>query len=433
MTIKRPNRKAARDPMRIYHALMKTPGWFAVITNTRFELLAANDYFYAYFECKPEDLNGRSLCEFLSDETRRGMDKAHIDRVLAEGNVWDYDARTTRPDGEGILIRWNQCALPDTEEILSVGYVLHPKADGEPQPASSLSDSETDTRIGPHPPAPPFYIVDHTAPQETNPADRPAVTEYDIRHALTNRLFLLFHQPIIHSRTKKIVGAEALVRMKHPEYGILPPVAFIPTAEATGQIVSIGEYVLDAACKKIKRWTDNGLDLFLSVNVSNQQFMHESFTETLLGAITRHDVAAERLILEITEDTTSRDTEQMRSILQTVRSMGTRISLDDFGLGFTSLRNLEKLKIDNMKIDRFFLSKAMQSGRFLAIIESIIVLAHGMNLSVTAEGVETQAQLEFLSDKSCDFLQGFLISHPLPEADFDRLLYNDPNFFRRHL
>lgn len=416
-------------PLRVIEELMHMPGLLMVITNARLELLSANDYFYEYFCCEPAALMGKALYDFLGDDRHNDMNEAHIDRVINQGHVWGYDARTTLPNGENIVIRWNQCVLPDSrDEILSVGFV----------PDARPSETEADAIMhvftqdaSPYLPDQPFFGVNQPISGEDSTI--PVVSQQEIKQALQNHAFTLYYQPYVQARTKKVVGAEALLRLNHPEHGILPPITFIPTAEQTGQIIALGEYVLDAACKKIKHWNENGLDLFMSVNISTQQFMHETFAETLLGAVTRHDVSAGRLVLEITEDTASRDLTKVRGILQTLRGIGSRISLDDFGVGFTSLRNLEMLEIDNIKIDRFFLSSALRSKRFYAIVESMIVLAHGLGMTVTAEGVEKQTQIDFLTDKSCDYLQGYLLSRPLPEQDFERLLFDNPDFYLRYM
>ena len=410
--------------------MLRMPGLLVVVTNTRFELVMANEYFYTYFDCEPAMLIGKSLYSFLSDDVSNDINESHIQQIISEGHLWDHDVHTARPDGETVLIRWNHGIIFDANRqpgILSVGVPQPPKT------AEEFPDSVSEY-------APRQYEYNRLTISSFD--DPPAgsrvpvgfsVTEAELQHAMENDEIALYYQPTVSVRSKKIAGAEALLRFNHPRYGILNPGAFIPKAEETGQIIPMGEYVIGAACKKIKRWNASGLDMFLSINISTQQFMHPSFAETLLHGITRHDVAAGRLLLEITEDTASRDPVKVQSILETLRNMGCRISLDDFGTSFTSLHYLEKLDIDNLKIDRAFLANASRNKKSFAIMSSIIVLAHGLGISVSAEGVETQDQLSFLVDNACDYLQGYLLSHPLPENDFDRLVNDNPGFYARKL
>lgn len=433
---------------RILDAFMGMPGLLVIVTNALFELQTANEYFYTYFDCVSADVTGKALFDFLGDDIHQDMNKAHIERVLAEGHVWDYDARTTRPDGETVLIRWNHTVLEGERNrplILSIGTVQPlynfneayvPNAAPESLPAAVInpqagyfSDAGHDTlnemRLPPR-------VADRSGLFAAESAC-PVMTEGDIRQAMAEGLFVLYYQPYVHARSKKIVGAEVLVRLKHPRWGVLPPGAFLPVAEETGLIIPLGEFIFDAACKKIKRWTEAGQPLFVSVNISARQFRHESFAETLLNAITRHEAAAGRLMLEITEDTVAYDLNAVQAIFRVLRGMGCHICLDDYGTGFAPLRYLEKLDIDSMKIDRTFLTNAQYNRRSYAIIESVIVLAHGLGISVTAEGVETQPQLDFLIDKACDYVQGYLLSHPLPENAFDRLLFENPGFYLRNM
>lgn len=432
------------EKAQVLDALMRMPGLFVLLTNTDFELLSANDYFYAFFDCMPSFLVGKPLYGFLSDDVNPGMNRAHIAQVIACGHVWEHIAATTRPDGEPLLVSWNQMLLSLGNHqtlILSVGI---------PQAAQALNETnhaETNHAETNHAETLPDKRPDATEPDaQAAPAQpcaaaqnaggashRLLVSEDEISAALKADAFELFYQPLIHARSKKIVGAEALLRMNHPLRGKMAPAPVVATAERTGQIIPIGQVVIHAACRKLKAWSDAGLDLTLSVNLSPRQFLHEGLPSVVLREVTLHDVSAGHLYLEIREDGISHDTEKTREILRTLRRLGCKICLDDFGTGFSSLRNLESLEIDNIKIDHCFLPSAGNNRKSYALVESIIMLAHGMGFSVTAEGVETEEQVETLLEMSCDLFQGYIFSRPMPEREFDRLLLESPGFYLRNM
>jgi EAL domain-containing protein (putative c-di-GMP-specific phosphodiesterase class I) len=419
--------KEIRQKVRVFDALTQMPGFFVLLTSIEFELEYANDYFYSFFNCKPSDLLGKKLYGFLNDDILPRMDKEHIERVISEGYVWGHESATAKPDGESVLIKWNQSYINDKQKpvILSVGLVKEQSEKKAARPDEEPADPVRQAVSI-------FPLSDYRYESAVKyPAN--LVSEQELQAALDESLFELFYQPIIHARTKKIIGAEALLRMNHASRGRLAPIYFLPTAEQTGQIIAIGNIVINAACRKIKEWAAMGQDLTLSVNLSCRQFMHEELAETILRAVTLHDVTAGRLLLDITEDTISREPERAREIINTLRKLGCKICLDDFGTGFSSLRSLETMQIDNMKIDRSFLPSDGSSRKSYAIIESLIMLAHGLGFAVTASGVESEQQAETLLELSCDHVQGYLFSRPVSERNFDQLLLSMPEFYVRNV
>jgi EAL domain-containing protein (putative c-di-GMP-specific phosphodiesterase class I)/PAS domain-containing protein len=422
-----PITKDIRKKARAFEELSQMPGFFILVTNTMFELIYANDYFFRYFDCKPTDLIGKPLYGFLNDDASCCINEEHINKVKKEGCVWGYNAITAKPDGELVTINWSQTYIPDKKDpiILSFGLLQEQVKEKNTLPEDDPADTNRQ-------PESIFPLTGYRQAAQAKYAGN-LVSEQEIQTAIENNSFELYYQPIIHARTKKIIAAEALLRMNHPTRGRLLPAYVLPTAEKTGQIVAIGNFVIDAACKKIKDWADMGQDLMLSVNLSYRQFTNEELAETILRAVTLHDVTAGHLLLDITEDTISRDPEMAREIIGTLRQLGCKICLDDFGTGFSSLKGLEKMEIDTMKIDRSFLPHEGSSRKSYALVESLIMLAHGLGFAVTTSGVESEEQAETLLELSCDHVQGYLFSRPVSERNFDQLLLSMPEFYIRNV
>ena len=222
--------------------------------------------------------------------------------------------------------------------------------------------------------------------------------------------------------TGRIVGAEALIRWHHPEQGMIPPTAFIPLAEETGLIVSIGAWVLDAACRQGRLWREAGYeDLTIAVNLSPRQF-RPGLSQLVNETLERHAFPGENLELEITEGMLMHNSEAVIQMLEDFHQAGVRLALDDFGTGYSSLAYLKKFPIDNLKIDRSFVSGIPHDGDDSAIAKAIISMAKNLRLLVIAEGVETEEQLDFLRAAGCDEIQGYLFSPPVPVEDFQLLL-----------
>jgi EAL domain-containing protein (putative c-di-GMP-specific phosphodiesterase class I) len=214
----------------------------------------------------------------------------------------------------------------------------------------------------------------------------------------------------------KIVGAEALLRWNDPDRGLVMPATFISAAEDTGLIVQLGEWVLEAGCTQMREWQKQGKanGMTLAVNVSTRQFEGRRLVKSVEQALSRSGLAPECLELEITENVMLIMNDEVRSSLDTLRGMGVRLSLDDFGTGYSSLSYLKELPFHSLKIDQSFVGKIPGQPGDQQIVTTILALAKGFELEVIAEGIETQAQYDFLRDHGCEFGQGYLMSRPLP-------------------
>jgi EAL domain-containing protein (putative c-di-GMP-specific phosphodiesterase class I) len=243
-----------------------------------------------------------------------------------------------------------------------------------------------------------------------------------LRHAVKNQEFVLHYQPQIDIISGHIIGAEALVRWQHPEQGLIPPGKFIPLAERSGLIVPMGEWVLNEACRQAQRWRDNGLPLLMAVNLSSLQFKRGNLIETVVNALEKSGLPAELLELELTESILMQDVDVAIKLLHSLKEMGVKLSIDDFGTGYSSLSYLKRLAVNKLKIDQSFVRDLTEDANSAAIVRAIIQLGQTLQLTVIAEGVETDAQLAFLRNYGCDEVQGYLFSRPIPAADFVALL-----------
>ena len=248
--------------------------------------------------------------------------------------------------------------------------------------------------------------------------------ENHLRKAIERNEFILYYQPQIELATGRVTGVEALIRWSNPVLGWVLPDAFIYIAEEIGMINAIGEWVLRSACTQLARWHAEGFDgLKMSVNLSVKQFQQIKLVELITGIIEESGIKAELLELEITESVALQDLEHTISILQGFRTMGIGISLDDFGKGYSSLNYLKLLPINNLKIDKTFIHDITSNSNQAKIAKALISLAHNMNLTVTAEGVENSNQLEFLKKENCDIAQGYLFSRPKPVNELELSSY----------
>lgn len=247
--------------------------------------------------------------------------------------------------------------------------------------------------------------------------------ENSLRKAIEKEELILHYQPQVDIHTGKLVGCEALIRWNNPFIGMVSPGDFIPLAEETGLITPIGEWVLRAACYQLKAWHDAGHSyLRMAVNISAQQFEKQNLVQVLDSVLTETAVNPSFLELEITENSIMKNTERTIEILKQIKDRKVRISIDDFGTGFSSLSYLQQFSADALKIDQSFVRNAETSEGSLAIINAIITMAHSLKLSVIAEGVETEDQLALLKSRACDEIQGYLISRPMPAQNFQKLL-----------
>ncbi|MFZ5520774.1 MAG: bifunctional diguanylate cyclase/phosphodiesterase [Pseudomonadota bacterium] len=239
--------------------------------------------------------------------------------------------------------------------------------------------------------------------------------ETDLSHAVARGELILHYQPLVDARTGLISGVEALLRWRHPVRGLVSPAEFIPLAEETGLILPIGEWVLRTACQQIKAISDTvGTPLRLAVNLSPRQFTQPSLVEMVRHALASAQLMPDQLELEITEGVLMHDIEQTMHTLEALREIGVHLAVDDFGTGFSSLSYLSRFPIHTLKVDRSFVRDIGQDKNNTAIASAVISMAHTLGLKVVAEGVETQAQRDFLRERRCDELQGFLFSKPVP-------------------
>ena len=247
--------------------------------------------------------------------------------------------------------------------------------------------------------------------------------EAELRRAISFEELRLYFQPKVDAATGRIVGAEALVRWQHPDRGMLSPLEFIPLAEETGLILPLTDWVLEAACSHLRAWLDAGLATVpLAVNLSALSIAGTTLSTQLDRLIERFGLTAASLTLEMTETMLMRDARAAILQLETLRGRGYGLSLDDFGTGYSSLSYLKRFPVDELKIDRAFVTDLERGGRDAALTAAIIALSRELGLKVVAEGVETRAQSEFLLKRGCRVQQGYLFSKPVPAAAFAQLL-----------
>lgn len=250
--------------------------------------------------------------------------------------------------------------------------------------------------------------------------------EHSLRRVLERSELDLYYQPKICAATGEVKGAEALLRWQHPQRGFIPPYEFIPVAEDSGMIIPIGEWVLRHACEQNVQWQKKGLEgLSISVNVSAQQFRDNRFPLIVQNVLSDTAMDPERLILEITERVLMGDRDRVGDLLFKIKTIGALLSIDDFGTGYSSLSYLKTFPIDELKIDRSFIVDTPTDGDSAAIVRTIVAMARSLDLQVVAEGVEDEAQVQFLRELGCDQIQGYYFAKPMPAQEFEA-------FFRQH-
>jgi EAL domain-containing protein (putative c-di-GMP-specific phosphodiesterase class I) len=240
--------------------------------------------------------------------------------------------------------------------------------------------------------------------------------EIDLRGALSRGEFEIYYQPLVEAQTGRPTGAEALVRWRHPRNGLVSPADFIALAEETGFIVQLGEWVLRQACRDAAEWP---ADLRIAVNISAVQFRQARFVEVVMHVLAETGLPPERLELEITETVLMKSLPPVVEALHLLRRLGVRISLDDFGTGYSSLSYLRTFPFDKLKIDQSFVQD-LGDPATVSILQAMIALGHGLGMSVTAEGVETEAQRTAVLGFGCTHLQGYLFGRPRSKDDFVR-------------
>jgi diguanylate cyclase (GGDEF)-like protein len=243
--------------------------------------------------------------------------------------------------------------------------------------------------------------------------------ELDLQVAISRKEFELYYQPLVSLITDKIIGFEALLRWHHPVRGLVSPMDFIPVAEETGMIVTIGEWVLHTACFEAENWPD---DITVAVNLSPVQFKKGDLVGTVQAALAASGLRPDRLELEITESVFLRDTVGTLTALRQLRAMGIGVALDDFGTGYSSLSYLHSFPFSKIKIDQSFVRDLMTNHESMSIVRAVTGLGKSLGIKTIAEGVETREQLDKLRDKGCDEVQGYFFSRPRPASEVPALI-----------
>ena len=257
----------------------------------------------------------------------------------------------------------------------------------------------------------------------THRAQERLLQEQALRRAIEQQEFEVWYQPQISLKSGILTGAEALVRWRDPDRGLVPPLDFIPLAEQTGLIIQIGEQVLQQVCRHARHWLDAGLVFGrIAVNVATPQIDRSDFVATLKAALDVSRLPPEHLEVEVTESFIMANADHANVVLRAIQALGVTTSVDDFGTGYSSLAYLKTLPIDNLKIDRAFIDGLPDDGNDSAITRAIIAMAHSLGFNVIAEGIETAEQQAFLTAEGCDEAQGYFFGRPMPPADFERWL-----------
>jgi diguanylate cyclase (GGDEF)-like protein len=263
-----------------------------------------------------------------------------------------------------------------------------------------------------------FYVADMNVR-----ARERLMLENSLRRALVRDEFMVYYQPRVDLQSGRVIGAEALLRWRHPELGMVPPSEFIPILEETGMIIPVGEWVLREACRQNRSWQAKGLPpIRVAVNLSARQFVQKDLASTVEDALEEAGLSPAYLELEITEELLLEHNHANTVTLNRLRDLGVHISIDDFGTGYSSLSYLKRLPINTLKIDRSFVRDITRDSDGAAIASAIIAMACSLRLNVLAEGVETDEQLSFLRAQGCNEIQGYSFSHPLPPEEFEKLL-----------
>jgi diguanylate cyclase (GGDEF)-like protein len=250
--------------------------------------------------------------------------------------------------------------------------------------------------------------------------------ERDLRRALSERALELFFQPLVTLVPRRIVGAEALARWDHPQYGMVPPSEFIPLAETAGLIPELGAWILRTACSHATKWDE----VMLAVNLSPEQLRQPGLVDLVESTLVETGLPARRLELEITEGILLRDTDATVAKLTRLRALGVGIALDDFGTGYSSLSYLRRFPFSKLKVDRSFVAAMMTDSGTAAIVQAIASLGRSLDMRVTVEGIETEAQLEMIRATGCNEAQGYLLGRPCPPQAFEQLLRSDRSLAR---
>ncbi|RXT02881.1 bifunctional diguanylate cyclase/phosphodiesterase [Ammoniphilus sp. CFH 90114] len=247
--------------------------------------------------------------------------------------------------------------------------------------------------------------------------------EKELRRALNHNEFLIYYQPRVNIHSGKIIGAEALIRWNHPEWGMVSPGEFIPLSEETGLIIPIGEWIIREVCRQVKDWKAQGLPLIpISINISAKRFMQRDFITEIKQLLDDYDLDGPQLELEVTETSFISNPLAAQTTMTKLDELGVKVALDDFGTGYSSLSYLTQFKLHTLKIDRSFIQDLSKDDKVRVITTSIIQIAKGLGMEIVAEGVETEEQLVLLEQYGCEQVQGFIYSKPVPVDEFEQLI-----------
>ncbi|MCP1171000.1 putative bifunctional diguanylate cyclase/phosphodiesterase [Ralstonia chuxiongensis] len=339
--------------------------------------------------------------------------------ILVEGLALPESAATI---GDKLLFRLRESVEVDGRRLratASIGVVVHPHNGAT---ADTLLE-HADTAM--------FDCKQSTGnayrffePRLNTTAHRVLQIQRALSHAALNGQLSVHYQPKYDAHTQAMTGAEALLRWNHPELGPVSPAEFIPLAERTGTIVELGDWVVEEVCRQIMHWDALGMPpQRIAVNLSPRQFQQPDLVQRLSQILHRYQVAAHRLMFEITETAAMRDAGQSIAAIRQIQSLGFEVAIDDFGTGYSSLSYLQRFRAQQIKIDRAFVSALDDNPpEAAAIIRAICAMAHSLDMTVVAEGVETQAQMQALVNLQCDQVQGYLLARPMPAKDFQGLL-----------
>ncbi|WP_407059389.1 putative bifunctional diguanylate cyclase/phosphodiesterase (plasmid) [Ralstonia syzygii subsp. celebesensis] len=326
------------------------------------------------------------------------------------------------PIGDKLLFRLRESVEVDGRRLrvtASIGVAIHPYNGATAEALLAHADAamfECKQAAGN---AYRFY-----EPRLNTTAHRVLQIQRALSHAALNGQLFLYYQPKFDAHTRSMTGAEALLRWNHPELGPVSPAEFLPLAEQTGTIVELGDWVIEEVCRQIMHWDAAGMaPLKIAVNLSPRQFLQPDLVQRLSQILYRYQVAADRLMFEITETAAMRDARQSIAAIRQIQSLGFEVAIDDFGTGYSSLSYLQRFRAQQIKIDRAFISalddNPSEAG---AIIRAICAMAHSLDMTVLAEGVETGTQMQALVNLRCDQVQGYLLGRPLPARDFQTLI-----------
>lgn len=253
--------------------------------------------------------------------------------------------------------------------------------------------------------------------------------EIDLRKALERNEISVHYQPQVDIASGRIIGMEALARWQHPKLGMIPPSTFIPLAEEIGMIVPIGNFILQQACQLIKNYDVDYPALIVAVNISFYQFQQAGFVKYITQTLKNFQLQPQRLCLEITENIAMNNLNHILNTMSQLKQLGVQIAIDDFGTGYSSLAYLKNFKVNTLKIDQSFIQDLTMDADNAAIVTALIVMCRQLKIKSVAEGVETEEQLEFLKDKGCTEIQGYLFSKPIPHDEFETLLRSHLNLY----